>query len=67
MFSKDVSHQVALTGAREELRVALLARGLDQPGVLVAFVEDMLAEEYWARILPLMLRLSLFLSLLLFF
>ena len=28
----------------EALRVALLARGLDQPGVLVAFVEDILEE-----------------------
>ena len=31
-------------GAPEELRVALLARGLDQPGVLVALAEDILAE-----------------------
>ena len=44
MFSKDLSYQVALAGAPEALRVALLARGLDQPGVVVTFVQDILAE-----------------------
>ena len=41
-----------MAGAPEELHVALLARGLHQPGVLVAFVEDILARiERCTRVL----------------
>ena len=46
MFSKDASFQIALDSAPEELRAAFKDRGLDQPGVLVAYLEDVLAEGF---------------------
>ena len=44
MFSKDASFQIALDSAPEELRAAFKDRSLDQPGVLVAYIEDVLSE-----------------------
>ena len=46
MFSKDASFQIALDSAPEELRAAFKDRSLDQPGVLVAYIEDVLAEGF---------------------
>ena len=55
---KDTSFQVVLGSVPTELPAAVSARGLDQPGVLVAFVEDVLEDfgtgigqrqqRYWA-------------------
>ena len=44
MFSKDSSFQVTLRSVPEALRVAIQQLSLDQPGVLVAFIEDVLEE-----------------------
>ena len=44
MFSKDTPFQHALTGVPGALRMALKERSLDQPGVLVAFIQDVLED-----------------------
>ena len=44
MFSKDSSFQVKIHSVTEAMRVALQQRSLDQPGVLVASIEDVLEE-----------------------
>ena len=44
MFSKDTSFQNALASVPGELRTAMSSQGHDQPGVLVAYVEDIMAE-----------------------
>ena len=46
MFSKDASFQTALDSAPEELRAAFKDRSLDQPGMLVAYIEDVLCEGF---------------------
>ena len=46
MFSKDASFQIARDSVPEELRAAFKDRCLDQPGVLVAYIEDVLCEGF---------------------
>ena len=46
MFSKDASFQIALDSAPEELRASFKDQSLDQPGVLVAYIEDVLCEGF---------------------
>ena len=44
MFSKDTPFAHVLAGVPAALRMALKERSLDQPGVLVAFIQDVLEE-----------------------
>ena len=44
MFSKDFSFQAVLVSSPGKLREACASRGLDQPGVLAACVEDVPAD-----------------------
>ena len=44
MFSKDTSFQHALDSVLDDVRLAIKERSLDQPGVLVAFIEDVLGD-----------------------
>ena len=44
MFTKDSSFQVTLRSVPETVRVAIREHSLDQPGVLVAFIEDVLED-----------------------
>lgn len=53
MFSKDSSFQAALASSPGKLREACASRGFDQPGVLAAYVEDVLADmEQQATVTP---------------
>ena len=44
MLSKDTPFQHVLAGVPAALRMALKERSLDQPGVLVAFIQDVLED-----------------------
>ena len=50
MFSKDTPFEHVLAGVPAALRMALKERSLDQPGVLVAFIQDVLEEGMAAGI-----------------
>ena len=50
MFSKDTLFQVSLSSVPGEHRGPIKARSLDQPGILVAFTEDVLEDGDTTRI-----------------